>query len=206
MPEGPRTTTTERVLITAFHVLIAEGAHALTPQRLHQETGVARTTIYRNWPTTADLLAAMLERATSDRDLPQPTGHLPTDLRHALDLLVFRCNHRPLRALYGALIEHGRRDGGADDLAARYTDGLLRSMRHAIAEGVDAGVLTGDPEDLVHELAGPILTRHVLLGLDVDTADAHRVLHDFLRHHGVDDLPDASDLDVDPGPGSTVCP
>ena len=175
----------ETVFTWAFRLLIAEGAHAITANRLHQESGVARTTIYRHWPEPADLLAAMLERATGDQDTPDFVGEVRADLSSAVGSLVFRFNERPVRPLFGALVEHSRRDPGADDLGATYISGILRPIRRAVAEGVERGDLEpADIDDLVDELAGPMLVRHVLLGRQVDDTDATAAVESFLERHG----------------------
>ncbi|MEL6980920.1 MAG: TetR/AcrR family transcriptional regulator [Actinomycetota bacterium] len=181
---GPRSETVETVFTWAFRLLIAEGAHAITANRLHQESGVARTTIYRHWPEPADLLAAMLERATGDQDMPDFVGATRADLTIAMEGLVFRFNERPVRPLFGALVEHSRRDPDAEDLGATYISGVLRSIRRAVSEGIDRGDLKpGDVETLTDELAGPLLVRHVLLGRDVDDADAASAIELFLDRH-----------------------
>lgn len=176
----------------AFRLLIAEGAHAITANRLHQESGVARTTIYRHWPEPADLLAAMLERATGEHDTAPFVGELRADLLSAVRGLVFRFNERPVRPLFGALIEHGRRESGAggpdpEDLGASYITGILRPIRRAMAEAVERGELSADVDvdDLVDEVAEPLLVRHVLLGRTVEDDDAAAAVESFLERRSI---------------------
>lgn len=183
---GPREGTLETVLTAAFELLISEGAHAITANRLHKETGIARTTIYRNWPEPADLIATMLERATAGRGIAEFTGDLHADLDIAVGSLAFRFNHRPVRALFGALVEHGRSSGAEGDLGASYIDGLLTPVRRAVRDGIDRGDLNGgDVDDLVSELAGSLLVDHVLLGRTVDDTDVTRAIDRFVERHAV---------------------
>lgn len=188
---GPRTDTLETVFTSAFRLLIAEGAHAITANRLHKETGIARTTIYRHWPEPSDLLDAMLERATGDQHLGSFVGQVRTDLTTAVDDLVWRCNERPVRPMFGALVEHGRRDPERGDIAADYIAGILKWIRRAIADGIERGELTGPAEDiethidrLVTELSGPLLVEHVLLGRTVTAEDGRAAVETFLLRHG----------------------
>lgn len=174
----------ETVFTAAFRLLIAEGARSITANRIHRETGIARTTIHRHWLEPADLLAAMPERATGDQDTADFTGDLRIDLEIAVESLVFRFNHRPVRPLFGALVEHGRHEPGEADIAASYVEGILRPVRRAVAEGIERGDLeSGDMDEFVPELSGPLLVRHVLLGHEVHDADAKRVLDVFLDRH-----------------------
>lgn len=181
---GPRDGTLETVLTVAFRLLINEGAHAITANRIHKETGLARTTIYRNWPEPADLLQTMLERATAGRGIPEFTGDVRVDLGIAADSLVYRFNRRPVRALFGALVEHGRTDVSNSDLAASYIQRLLDPVRRAIAEGIERGDLQeGNLEALVTELSGSLLVDHVLLGRTVNETDAGLAVGRFLERH-----------------------
>lgn len=183
---GPRNDTIETVFTAAFRLLIDEGAHAITAHRLHRETGIARTTIYRHWPEPADLLASMLERATGDQDMGGFVGEVRADLTTAVDALVFRFNERPVRAMFGALVELGRREPGEGDVAAGYVDGIVRAIRQAIAEGVERGELVGSPERLdamVAELTGPLMFEHVLRGHTVTEADGRRAVDEFVSRY-----------------------
>lgn len=176
----------ETVFTHAFRLLINEGAHAITANRLHQETGIARTTIYRHWPEPADLIAAMLERATGDRDLGEFVGDVRSDLTTAVSDLVFRFNERPVRPLFGALVEHGRSDPDRGDLAAEYVEGIQQWVKRAIVDGIGRGELAASIDDadaLVNELTGPLLVEHVLLGRTVTDADGRAAVDDFLARH-----------------------
>ena len=183
---GPRTDTVETVFTWAFRLLIAEGAHAITANRLHKETGIARTTIYRHWPEPSDLLDAMLERATGDQHLGAFVGEVRSDLATAVDDLIWRCNERPVRPLFGALVEHGRRDPDRGDIAAEYVAGILKWIRRAIEDGIERGELAGSTEDvdrLVTEVSGPLLVEHVLLGRSITQDDGRAVVASFLAAH-----------------------
>lgn len=183
---GPRNDTVETVFTWAFRLLIAEGAHAITANRLHKETGIARTTIYRHWPEPSDLLDSMLERATGDEHLGEFVGEVRSDLTTAVDDLVWRCTERPVRPLFGALVEHGRRDPDRGDIAAEYVDGILKWIRRAIDEGIERGELnasTDDVDRLVTEVSGPLLVEHVLLDRPITSEDGRAAVDAFLRAH-----------------------
>lgn len=185
-PAGPRPGTIDMVLIAAFHLLIREGASAVTANRLHKETGVARTTIYRHWPSTSDIFRAMLAKATSDEDVADFIGELRADLHAAMDQLVFRFNNRPLRQLFGALVEFGRGDEEFPDIARDYIEGLVMSIRRAFEEAAARGELDGKSNDaLVAELTGPLFFHHVLLGEQVTPTEAAMAVDTFLERHGL---------------------
>ncbi len=178
-----RRRTEEAVLPHAFRILVADGANALTPQRLHAESGVARTTIYRNWPTTTALILSLLARATSEERVGEFNGDLEHDLRTAIDSLTFRFNNRPAREFFGALVEFGRGDptGDGRDLAADFIAGMLAPATRAITDAVERGDLeVADIESAVIGLAGPLLTRHIILGETVSQADGAAAVQRFI--------------------------
>lgn len=130
----------------------------------------------------------MLERATGDQDTAEFVGETRADLTSAVESLIFRFNERPVRPLFGALVEHSRRDPGADDLGASYITGILRPVRRAVAEAMERGDLApADVDDLVDELAGPLLVRHVLLGRSMHDTDTDAIVEEFLERHGAAD-------------------
>ena len=184
-PPGPHDDTLAKILPTALRLFLEEGGAALTPTRLHQETGVSRATIYRNFPEPADLIEIMLARAT---ELPPDdcwTGDLPADLHRAVETLRFRFEHRPARAFFAATLEYGRTSPQVAETSERFVAGILEPIRRVVAAAVDAGELSGDVDDLVSEVAGPLMLEHVIQGRSVSERRAREVVDSFLRHHNV---------------------
>src|SRR5215469_3968513 len=74
------TGTRERALSAATEILRREGYSRLTMERVAAESGVAKTTLYRRWPTKAalcmELYLDVAERELSDPD----TGDVVRDL------------------------------------------------------------------------------------------------------------------------------
>ena len=183
VPRGPRGDTVETVLTSAFRILIGEGAHALTPQRLHQDTGIARTTIYRHWPETSDLIDFMLERATGDQDTGEFKGELRHDIDVAMASLLFRFNERPVRPLFGALVEHGRH-GAETDIASDYVRGLMRPFRQVVRQGIERGDLhKHDIDKLVLALTGQLLAQYIVLGDKVTKTHTRAATEQFLERY-----------------------
>ncbi|MEL6984647.1 MAG: TetR/AcrR family transcriptional regulator [Actinomycetota bacterium] len=183
-PPGPHDETLGRLLPVALRLFLDEGGHALTPTRLHHESGVARATIYRNWPEPEDLIEVMLARATETPPEDCITGDLAVDLQAAVDVLLGRFAKRPARAFFAACIEYGRRSSRMADVAEAFATGILAQIRMVIAGAVDDGRLGGDVDHLVAEIAGPLMLEHVILGRDVPTARGQALVRQFVDHHG----------------------
>src|SRR5947209_3023393 len=88
--KGPRrqTKTRERVLSAASEILRREGYSRLTMERVAADSGVAKTTLYRRWPSKA-ALCMDLYIDISQRELNMPdTGDIAGDLRHIANRVV----------------------------------------------------------------------------------------------------------------------
>lgn len=159
-----------------------EGPSALTPVRIHQATGVARTTIYRHWPTPADIVDAIMGRAIARMELDELTGDLAGDLALAVGTLTFRFQNRPVAAFFRATLELD--DGtGSPSKSEVYIAGLVEPVRDVIAGAVSAGQLSGDVDTLTSTLCGPLLLDHLLLNKPVVEAEVARRTEQFLKDH-----------------------
>ena len=82
------TATRDRVLPAAGRILRRQGYSRLTMERVASESGVAKTTLYRHWPTKA-ALCMDLYLDISGRELHLPdTGDVAGDLKHIADTVV----------------------------------------------------------------------------------------------------------------------
>lgn len=173
-----------KVLPTALRLFLAEGGSALTPTRLHRETGVSRATIYRNWPDPDDLIEVLLARATDHKPGQGPLDDLSADLNSAMDTVVRRLLDGPVRAFFAACVEYGRRSDRIADAAETFITSLLSPLRFVLEQAVETGLLVGEPDDLVTDLAGPIVLEHIVLGHPIDRGRGHRLVTAFLAAHG----------------------
>ena len=83
-----QTRTRDRVLSAAGKILRRQGYSQLTMERVAAESGVAKTTLYRRWPTKA-ALCMDLYLDISGRELNMPdTGDVSGDLRHIFKTVV----------------------------------------------------------------------------------------------------------------------
>ncbi|MFB7719740.1 TetR/AcrR family transcriptional regulator [Nocardia sp. NPDC056100] len=175
-PSGPAADTEALVLTAALELLLSEGATALTPQRLHTITGVARTTIYRHWPTPLEVLAALI--AVAPHQPSAPSGDLAADLHAEVDLLCDRLRDKPVAAFLRALMTASSADSGYGELRRRYVMDLLEPFRAAV-RALDAGDETY-AEDAAASIASPLLVDVLLLDRPVARERAHRAVDDLL--------------------------
>ena len=156
--------TRARVLAAARTVLRRDGLGGATIDAIAAEAGVARSTVYRNWASRDEVLAAAFDDAID----PPTTTDTTLPLHDQLD--------RVLRDLAGALTgsEWGRAlpavvaaIDAEPSLAGRY--GRLTDERRAALSGLlRAGIARGElpagtpVDDLIDALVGPLFYRRLI--------------------------------------------
>ena len=161
----PRVTRTHHlVLDAASEVLAAEGFGGFTVDGVAARSGVAKTTIYRHWPTRYDLLAATM--ACYNECAPTPdTGSLHTDVDVLLKGLAVELAEAPWSKSMPGMLDGAERD---QDLASP-PPGDLRRPRRRPARGARSGAGPGelradtDLEIVFAALAGPLFFRRLVL-------------------------------------------
>ncbi|MVU78103.1 TetR family transcriptional regulator [Nocardia sp. ET3-3] len=181
-PAGPAAETEEIVLTAALELILTEGAAALTPQRLHGITGVARTTIYRHWPTPRDFLAALI--AVAPHPSPEPTGDAVADLHAEVDSLCDRLRDKPVAAFLRALVTASAADPACAELRHRYVADLLAPF-HAAVRAAGVGEATSI-EETAMAIVAPLLVDALLLDRPADRDRAHRAVSDALSRTAID--------------------
>jgi AcrR family transcriptional regulator len=80
--------TRERALSSAAEILRRNGYSHLSMERVAEESGVAKTTLYRRWPAKAALCMELYLEVAA-RELHDPdTGNIASDLRHICNTVV----------------------------------------------------------------------------------------------------------------------
>ena len=157
------------MLDAARKLIVEEGQESVTPTRLVAETGVSRSTIYRQWNDADDIV---LEAIAGDTAQPpfEPTGDTRKDLTRYLDLLRHGLD-MPHTKILAARIDRAEHDEGTSALISR----LNHERRTLLAE-----ILQHDPEDFdtAHALiVGPLFHQRFL---------ARRPITDGFIEHIVD--------------------
>jgi AcrR family transcriptional regulator len=152
----------EAILAAAFDLLAREGPGAITQQRVAQQAGVGRATVYRHWATPEDLLRDVLYTA----ELPffaTPALPLRPWLRAELRQLADELALPAVASLAIALMEQTR-PGGAGTGPHRHVTTITERLAAAFALAVDAGELdtAPDAELAAAQLIGPLVYRTTL--------------------------------------------
>jgi AcrR family transcriptional regulator len=175
-----------RVLSAAWGLLHAGGYAALNMDEVAERAAVAKTTLYRRWPTKDHLAVAVVAEMLEDVPIPD-TGDLRRDLTEFAAALAASLNRVRMAGHYGG----GASAGLVAELvaaAARHPDigEAVRAgfaQRHAVArarlqracerEGLRPDI---DHGVLIDQLAGPIYYRILITGAPVDRSYAERLV------------------------------
>lgn len=161
-----------RILHAAFEELIRVGYASLSIESVASEAGVAKTTIYRRYPSKRDLVLAALREET-------PFQPPPTDMpaRQALDLFVRGAvaaliDSGAMRILGSLLVEEQREPGLLDAFRERIVGPRREMVGAMLQDGIDRGELRPDMDPLIvtEMVAGAVFGHHVILGLPTTEA------------------------------------
>ncbi len=168
MPVGepdPRVARTRDVVLRAATELLSEdGSAGFTVDRVVARSGVAKTTIYRHWPTKDDLFMAAVTCFEQAVEVPD-TGSVRGDLVACLSHLGDELAHEQWSKSLPAMLERAEHDA---NLAVRWrvicrqkSTPLRLIVERAQERGeIRAGI---DVELILAMLAGPLFYRRLML-------------------------------------------
>ena len=162
----------QRILASAFRQLVQVGYAGLSIESVAADAGVAKTTIYRRYPTKRDLVIAALRESTP---FPMPALDLPA--REALEAFVrgaiaMLIESGAFRVLGSLLVEDQRHPGLLDVFRERVLFPRRAMVEAIIQRGIERGELRRDVDPLIviEMIAGAVFAHHVILGLGGDEA------------------------------------
>lgn len=151
------TKTRQRVLDAGARILFTEGWAAVTHLSLAKETGIARGTIYRHWPTIDDLIVEIFETCDPAPYAAERTGDLRTDLAAELRLLSENLNQSKL----GDIILSAARLADENAKMARVHTSMHDIILRPFLSILGDHKLEPNREDVGQRLVAPVLYRHL---------------------------------------------
>lgn len=160
----PRQRRTRRtVLAAARAVLRRDGVHGATMEAIAAESGVARSTLYRNWASREELLDDAIDQVGA----AAPSGDAGTPLERLTAVVLGLAANLESSEWGDTLPSIVAAIDASPELAERYrgfTDRRRDDVRRIIAEAVVRGELPGlvDADDLIDDLVGPLFYRRLI--------------------------------------------
>ena len=161
-----RIRTRQRVLAAAGQILRRYGYSRLTMERVASKSGVAKTTLYRRWPTKAALCMDLYLEVAS-RELRDPdTGDIASDLKHIF-LTVVRLQTRTVAgpAFVGLIAEALVNPETRKAFLAEFAMRRRQVTRLVLQRAIKRGELRPETDvDLVIDALGGAATFRLLQG------------------------------------------
>ena len=115
------------------------------------------------------------------------SADLSTDPHTAVDLLLDRFEHKPVRPFFAACLEYGRRSEPVAPAAKRFIAGITEPFHTSLRTASGRNQLLSTDQvrdDVVSELARPLIYEHVILGSTVSRERAHQLVDDLVARLG----------------------
>jgi len=165
------------VLQATVALLLERGYGGATVDEVARRSGVAKTTIYRHWPTWTELLRDACSRIGTPLDKPQ-TGVVKKDVTAILKNLASLLRSAPWATVLPSIIDAAERD---PDMAAMYSElqrGYSAVLQDVLSEAVSAGQLpaNSDVSTLTAALIGPLFYRRWFSREPVSDAFAEQII------------------------------
>jgi AcrR family transcriptional regulator len=178
-----------RVLDLAWDLLLSGGYAGLNVDEVAERAAVAKTTLYRRWPTKDHLAIAVVTRRIPFAMVPD-TGDLCRDLTEfAVNMAASLQQYRTAggsagvsAGLAGELVAAASRHPDIGDLirtlhARRHAMALERLKRASEREGLRTDI---DHAILIDQISGPIYYRALITGAANDRSYAERLVRAVL--------------------------
>ena len=191
MPDGPSRDASDprvdrsrrRALAAALDLVAERGIPGASIEAISARSGVAKTTLYRQWPHQAALVMDAFRSITPDPPTPD-TGSLRGDLTVLLGGYAEALGQGRGAVLMAALMDAAQRDPDFAQLHAQEATRRHEPVLAVLARGVERGELAHgtDLHALLDRLAGPLLHRRFVSGLPLHRDFGEHVVDAVLGH------------------------
>lgn len=174
-----------KLLDAAADLLVSGGAAAVTVEAVTRLSGVARTTLYRNFPSTDSLIAAAFRRLLPTPEPPPADLSVRGQLVHLCAALTRLIQTVPMQQSMLGWLAMGR--GASDDdevgeLRRSVVESYAAPLHEVLSAAEADGTLTpGDRDLAVAQLAGPVVLARIIGLRPFTETDVERLVDDFLR-------------------------
>ena len=172
------------VLAATYELLTKSGLSGVSVDEVSRRSGVAKTTIYRHWPSRESLLMDACSQLSARPAVPD-TGNFRSDLEKLVCGAAARLQ-QPWATIMPSIIDAAERDKNLAELQSQ----IHAQMRGAFVTVIERAQQRGeisrsqDARELVASILGPILYRRFFSRETIDEAFAKKVVERALGKHG----------------------
>ncbi|NLD85376.1 MAG: TetR/AcrR family transcriptional regulator [Actinomycetales bacterium] len=184
-PDPRRARSRGKLLDAAADLLVSGGAAAVTVDAVTRLSGVARTTLYRNFPSTDSLIAAAFRRLLPDPEPPPAGMEVREQLIRLCTDLTRLVQNVPMQQSMLGWLAMGRNTTDDDELG-ELRRGIVATYAAPFHEAIsaaeaDGSLVPGDRDLAVGQLGGPVVLARLIGLRPLTEADIERIVDDFLR-------------------------
>ena len=185
-PTDPRRARSRgKLLDAAADLLLSGGAAAVTVEAVTRVSGVARTTLYRNFPSTDALIAAAFRRLLPTPETPPTDLPVREQLVHLCTSMTQLIQTVPMQQSMLGWLAMGRGASARDEvgeLRRGVVDAYAAPLHEVLsAAEADGSLAPGDRDLAVAQLAGPVVLARIIGLRPYTPEDVERLVDDFLR-------------------------
>jgi AcrR family transcriptional regulator len=178
----------ERVLTSAFDLLGESGVSGFTIDEVARRSGVAKTTIYRHWPSREALVLEAASRISAAVDIPD-TGSVHGDVTMILNNLGGLLGTARWASVVPSIVDVAERDPEFAAVHGRIQRGHASPLREVLVRAAGRGELpaTTDPAHVISALIGPLYYRRWFSREPIDEQFVARLVSDVIGSQSVTD-------------------
>jgi AcrR family transcriptional regulator len=150
----------EAVLKVTSELLTETGLGGVSVDEVARRSGVAKTTIYRHWPTRSDLLMEACSGLSTDQEVPD-TGSFDGDITALLANLAELLRTARWSSVLPSVIDAAERDPGIAEVHSRLQKGHMLPFQEVIKRARRHGEISSnvDSPTIIAALIGPLFYR-----------------------------------------------
>lgn len=170
------------VLGVAAELMIERGFAGASIDEITRRSGVAKTTIYRHWPTRGDLLRDACSSIGTPLEVPD-TGSFKGDVMALIASLAHLLRTAKWSSVLPSVIDAAERDAHVAAMYSRLQAGYSSPLQLIIQRAMQRGELpkTTDAALLVAALTGPLFYRRWFSREPLTSAFAKQIVRLVLR-------------------------
>ena len=148
------------VLGVTAELLFERGFAGVSVDEITRRSGVAKTTIYRHWPTRGDLLRDACASIGTPLEVPD-TGSFEGDATALITSLAHLLGSAKWTSVLPSVIDAAERDPDTAAMYSRLQEGYSAPLQFIIQRAIQSGELpkTADSALLIAALTGPLFYR-----------------------------------------------
>jgi len=172
------------VLTATFELLSENGVGGLTVDEVSRRSGVAKTTIYRHWPTREALVVDACSRISAEQEVPD-TGSLEGDVTAILANIAHLLSTARWASVLPSIVDVAERDPEFADIHRSIQHGHAEPLREVLERAADRGELAmaADRSTMIAGLMGPLFYRRWFSREPIDDQFIKTIVRNVIGHH-----------------------